>query len=120
MKKVLIATASLIFLFGVFLYSYIRSLDPGELRRMLLHEVEKRIHGQCALEELEIGGFGAVYAKGLRVSSLNGQRIFEIDQLNFKLSLSDLIYSKLRFTSLDIKGLKIFAEKYSGNGILRV
>ena len=114
MKKVLIATASLIFLFGVFLYSYIRSLDPGELRRMLLHEVEKRIHGQCALEELEIGGFGAVYAKGLRVSSLNGQRIFEIDQLNFKLSLSDLIYSKLRFTSLDIKGLKIFAEKYAG------
>ena len=111
MKKVLLGTTSLLLLFGVFLYSYIKSLDPGELRRMLLYEVEKRIQGQCALDELEIGGFGAVYAKGLRVSTLKGQRVFEIGQLSFKLSLSDLIYSKLRFTSLDIKGLKVFAEK---------
>ena len=111
MKKVLLGTTSLIILFGVFLYSYIKSLDPGELRRMLLHEVEKRIQGQCALEELEIGGLGTIYAKGLRVSTLKGQRVFEIGQLSLKLSLSDLIYSNLRFTSLDIKALKIFAEK---------
>ena len=111
MKKVLIGISLLIFLFGAFLFIYVKSLDPGELRRMLLHEVEKRIHGQCSIEELEIGGFGSVYAKGLKISTIEGSRIIEVDQLRFSMNLSDLINSKLRFTTLKIYGLKVFAEK---------
>lgn len=111
MKKVLVSVISLMILFGIFLFSYIRSLDPGELRRMLLHELEKRIQAQCALENLEINGLGSVYARGLKISTVKGHRIIEVDQLSFHLSLSDLIYSKLRFTSLQIDGLRIFTDK---------
>lgn len=110
MKKIVLAIAALLGAFVLFLFIYIRSLDISYIRDKVKIEIENNINGQVSIGDLSISGLKSLVLQNLVISQ-NGEKTFVLDSLSFDLTLSDLVKSKLSFSSIDLSGLQIYLRK---------
>ncbi|PCJ17431.1 MAG: hypothetical protein COB02_13480 [Candidatus Cloacimonadota bacterium] len=110
MKKIAFIFIGLAGLFTLFLFIYIRTLDMSSIRTMVQEQIESKIDGQVKIGGLSISGLKDVVVKDIELSQ-NGKISIILESLSLNLSLSDLIQSKLSFSSIKLLGLQIHARK---------
>ncbi|MCO4782798.1 MAG: hypothetical protein KC646_10785 [Candidatus Cloacimonetes bacterium] len=110
MKKLALAIVALIGAFVLFLFIYIRSIDMSYVRDKVKAELENNLNGQVSIGELSISGLKSLVLENLVISQ-NGAKTLVLESLSFDLTLSDLVKSKLSFSSLDVSGLQVHLRK---------
>lgn len=96
-----------------FVYIYIRKIDPDELRRLLVFNVEGLLDANFEVEKLEFSGLKSF---GLTNVGLyrHGKPLLKIRQADVNLSLTGLLRSRLEFSSLKLDGVDVYLRSSDG------
>lgn len=111
MKKFIIAILALPLLFFLFLYLYVQNLDEGEIKRLIISQLEQKINGKVQVQNFAMQGFSTLNLQGLEIRALSGEEVFSARSIEIHLALSELIRSKLSISSVDLIGPQLRIKK---------
>lgn len=123
MKKFIIVILALPLLFFLFLYLYVQNLDEGEIKRLIISQLEQKINGKVQVKSFAMQGFSTLNLQGLEIRALSGEEVFSARSIEIHLALSALIRSKLSISSVDLIGpqfrIRKIGDEFNFQGLIK-
>lgn len=107
MKRLTLLITTCLILWIGFVYFYIRKIDPDELRRLLVYNIEQMLDANFEVGRLEFSGWRSFELRDVGLFR-HGKPIIKVKKADVDLSLGGLFQSRLEFSRVQVDGVELF------------